>query len=207
MGNQTTRIEVWYVSMQLTKTPQALTSGGQAITQFSFGAGWDVSGGGQKGLMGKLNRLKGVDLDVSVVVFDASGQPFGNCHYDNARLFGGAITHTGDNRTGKGEGIDEEVMVDLPRLPDEAATLVCVLSSYKGATFAKVNNAECVVTDRSGGKNEQFGHLYLPINPSYTAVVLAKAVRTGSGWAIAEVRSFGNARNSQDVIRLASQNL
>ena len=59
------------------RTSPVVGNGGLPVSRLLCGIGWDVSGGGQKGLMGRINRFKGVDLDVSAIARDAGGTAIG----------------------------------------------------------------------------------------------------------------------------------
>lgn len=76
---------------------------GDTVTKLYYGVGWSASGQGTKGLMGKLNRKKGVDLDVAAVAFDDSDDPIRMAWFDNLNPFGdGSLLLSGDNTTGNG---------------------------------------------------------------------------------------------------------
>lgn len=176
----------------------------RSVTSVMVGLGWDVSGGGKKGLMGAINRAKGVDLDASAVAFDSNRQAIGCCWYDNMRPFGGALTHTGDNRTGKGDGYDETILADLTRMPAEVQKIVFTLSSYKGASFAKVSNATCGLVDTSNGAENVIGEIYLPVQGNNTAALVLKVERDGrGGWTAQKLSKLDYGKTWQDLARIA----
>mgnify|MGYP002653146611 CR=1 FL=1 len=45
-------------------------------------------------------------------------------------LFGGAIVHLGDNLTGKGDGDDEVITLDLTAIPPTVVHLAFTINSY-----------------------------------------------------------------------------
>jgi tellurium resistance protein TerZ len=55
----------------------------------------------------------------------------------------GSIKHSGDNRTGAGEGDDEQIIVDLSRIPANVKSLVFTVNSFTGQNFSQVENAYC----------------------------------------------------------------
>lgn len=180
--------------MNLTKT--AIPTG---LTGFTFGVGWDVSGGTSKSFIGKLKAARGVDLDASVIATDAGGQPLNCAFFNNTRPFSGALNHTGDNRTGRGDGPDESIVVDLTRMPDDVVHLACVLGSYKGVDFTKVNNIECDILDPTGA---QITKILVPIIPGNNAAVIAPVSRTGAEWIVSRPRLFDVV--PADVVRTQS---
>lgn len=185
--------------LNLTKgRPEPLaTSSGSAPSMLRVGVGWESNGGGKKGLMGKFNRLKGVDLDLSVIGRDASGTAIGGAYFDSLQAFGGALRHTGDNTTGKGAGYDEVAYVDLSRMPGQVSQIDVCLSSYKGADFSQVNEATCGVFDDSSG--DQLAEIYLPLEGNYTACLIARLTRGDNGWSIEHIAKFGNASTWQQM--------
>jgi tellurium resistance protein TerZ len=182
----------------------ALLSNGQPVTNIMVGLGWDVSGGGQKGIMGAINRRKGVDLDLSAVAL-AGQRPLGVCWFDNARPFQGALHHTGDNRTGKGGGYDETILADLHALPGQVTKVVFVLNSYKGADFGRVNNATCGLFDTSNNQQQEIGQVFLPIVGGYTAALVLKVERDAAtgGWTAQELEQWGHGNTWQDLQQFA----
>merc|ERR1711924_275048 len=100
------------------------------------GLGWDAND-------------KGVDLDVSVVLFDSNGKQVEAIFFGN--LSGSGFKHSGDNLTGEGEGDDEQVHVDLDAVPSQITQAFFVVNAYtKSVTFEKVTNAYCRIVDSEG---------------------------------------------------------
>lgn len=118
------------------------------------GASWDTSARGQGGLMGRLSRKVGADLDAVAVVF-MDGQPvrmagIGN----NDPMKNGTIQHSGDNQTGQGEGDDETIDVDLDRLDADIEKIVFMVAAFKTKNktrgdqgFGGADNVEFTVYD------------------------------------------------------------
>ena len=59
-----------------------------------------------------------VDLDASAVLFDAFGQVIDAAFYKQLSVCDGAVTHSGDNRTGDGDGDDECIRIDVDKMPE-----------------------------------------------------------------------------------------
>ena len=94
-----------------------------------LGLGWDVS------------LLRSVDLDASVVAFNENGDQVDLVYYGKLQGCNGAVRHSGDNRTGAGEGDDEVITLDLLRVPEHITRLVCVVNSYSGVSLAHTKHA------------------------------------------------------------------
>ncbi len=80
------------------------------LTRILIGLGWDT----------RSTDGAGFDLDASAFLLVAGDRVRSDADfifYNNLRSSDGAVEHTGDNRTGEGDGDDEALMVDLPRVP------------------------------------------------------------------------------------------
>eukprot|EP00391_Amoebophrya_sp_Ameob2_P012126 CAMPEP_0178990782 /NCGR_PEP_ID=MMETSP0795-20121207/5159_1 /TAXON_ID=88552 /ORGANISM="Amoebophrya sp., Strain Ameob2" /LENGTH=491 /DNA_ID=CAMNT_0020682409 /DNA_START=249 /DNA_END=1724 /DNA_ORIENTATION=+ len=96
------------------------------------------------GLGWEMHPLKGgtVDLDASILLFDATGNLVDVVNYANLSFLQGTVRHNGDNLTGAGKGDDEKIDIDLDRLPPVVAQLFIVVNVYTGhASFSDVSDA------------------------------------------------------------------
>merc|ERR1719515_535694 len=106
------------------------------IKRIKAGLGWDTDNGE-------------VDLDVSVVLFDARGKEIDAIFFGN--LEGHGLTHSGDNLTGEGAGDDETITVELMAVPDLVQQMVFSVNIYsKGVSFSQVANPYCRILDNEG---------------------------------------------------------
>ena len=102
-----------------------LTAKDPTLKKIMIGAGWDV------------NTFQGedMDLDVSIFLLDKNQQTREDedfIFYNNPTGSNGAVTHTGDSRSGAGDGDDETILIDLLGLPFDIMRICIVLSIYKG---------------------------------------------------------------------------
>jgi len=107
--------------------------------QFTIGLGWDTS-----------KKTGSIDLDTSVLVYDEGNNVTDTVFYGHLEAFKGGIRHKGDNRTGEGTGDDEEIMIDLDKIPQSVKSLVVVVNSFSGVTFDKLKSAYVRLKDGSG---------------------------------------------------------
>ena len=92
--------------------------------KFTVGLGWDTNS----------STGSAFDLDASVFILDAQGKLLSDQHfvfYNNLKSPNGAVEHTGDNRTGEGEGDDEQIKIDLSHVEDTAAELRIVVTIFE----------------------------------------------------------------------------
>ena len=119
------------------------------LSRIMVGLGWDT------------NRYDGnadFDLDASAFLVGANGKC--TCSgdfvfYNNLEHPSGAVKHMGDNRTGDGEGDDEQIFVDLSKIPaniEKIAVTVNIFDAEKRRqNFGQLSNAYCrTVNDDTG---------------------------------------------------------
>jgi tellurium resistance protein TerD len=109
------------------------------ITMALVGLGWDT------------NQYEGAaefDLDVSCFMIGENGRVNRDedfIFYNNLRSRGDAVVHTGDNRTGAGEGDDEVIIINFAKMPDEIKKVaICVTihdADARRQNFGQVSNA------------------------------------------------------------------
>lgn len=117
------------------------------IKKIRIGLGWDE----------RTTTGADFDLDASAFLLDANGKvrnPKDFIFYNNLKSLDGSVVHQGDNLTGKGEGDDEVVVVELDKVPDEivkiAITVTIHDSQARGQNFGQVANAFArIVNDTS----------------------------------------------------------
>ncbi|WP_137724536.1 TerD family protein [Prescottella subtropica] len=149
--------------------------GGVALTMVKMGLGWDPVE--KRGMFG--SRAVDIDLDASAVLF-ADDQIVDVCYYGQLRSKDGSIHHQGDNLTGAGDGDDEVINVDLTRIPPYVTTVLFIVTSYKGQTFAQVQNAFCRLVDAT--TDSELARYTLHGGMPFTGMVMAKVFRGPDGW-------------------------
>ncbi len=143
---------------------------GQGLNKIMIGAGWDVA-------QSKIGSFFGggggsIDLDVSLICLDADGNVLETVWFRNLKNSNGSIIHKGDNLTGVGDGDDEVITVDIPNLPPKTKTLVTTISSFRGQTFDRVQNAFCRVVDMDDNKEQ--ARFNLSESGNYTSLIISK---------------------------------
>lgn len=96
--------------------------------RFTVGLGWDTNSSASGSAF---------DLDASVFILGPQGKLLSDQHfvfYNNLKSPNGAVEHTGDNRTGEGEGDDEQIKIDLSHIEDTAAEIRIVVTIFEAET-------------------------------------------------------------------------
>jgi tellurium resistance protein TerZ len=147
---------------------------GTPVTRLQVGLGWDKER--TAGAIG--TGAPDVDLDASAVQF-SDDQLFDLAFYNNLKTRDGSVEHLGDNLTGRGDGDDEVITVDLGRVYAKVDTIVFMVSSYQGHTLEWVNNAYCRVVEEDGVEVARFT---LSGGVAQTGLVMVTLVRADDGW-------------------------
>lgn len=189
------------VSLVKGQTISLAKSDGGALTRATMGLGWDVrKATGLRGMFGAISGGGGggdIDLDASCLMFDASGAEVDQIWFRQLTSKDGSIVHTGDNRTGAGDGDDEQINVDLSRVPASVKTLLFTVNSFTGDTFDKIANAYCRLLDATS--NKELARYDLSESGSHTGQVMARLTRTGSGWDMKAIGEKTTGRTFHDM--------
>ena len=151
-----------------------VTEDGQSLTTVQMAVGWDHSP--TAGFIG--SGAAPIDLDASAVQF-AGGQFFDLAFFNNLATRDGAVVHLGDNITGKGEGDDEVITVDLAKVYPRVESILFMVTSYQGHSLEFIRNAYCRLIDADG---TEFARFTLTLGVRETGLIMAKLFRDGSGW-------------------------
>jgi tellurium resistance protein TerZ len=171
---------------------------GGRLSRVVMGLGWDVAkrGGFLGGLLGGGGSI---DLDASCVMFDEAGRAVDTIYYAQLQSRDGSVIHTGDNLTGEGEGDDEQIKVDLSRVPRNVKTLVFVVNSFTGQDFGRIENAFCRLVDETTGA--EIARYNLSGGGSHTAQVMAKVYRgSEGGWDMSAIGENASGRTFRDLM-------
>lgn len=105
----------------------SLTKTDPTMKRVLVGLGWDA----------RSTDGQDFDLDASAFLLNASGKarsPADFIFYNNLSSVEGAVKHTGDNRTGEGDGDDESLKINLDLVPADVAKIVFVVTIHDAAT-------------------------------------------------------------------------
>lgn len=116
-----------------------LTKGNPGLKNIKLGLGWDIN---------NFDSGYDYDLDVSIFMVGESGKVERDedfVFYNNLKHISGAVEHLGDNRTGEGDGDDEEILVDLKLMPSHIQKIAVAVTIYEAKerrqNFGQVSNS------------------------------------------------------------------
>ena len=144
-----------------------------------IGLGWDVN---------QYDGGADFDLDASAFLLGANGKVRKDedfIFYGNLDSSDGSVHHTGDNLTGEGEGDDEQIKVDLSKVPASIDKIDFTVTIYepeeRKQNFGQVSNAFIRVVNETSG--EELIRFDLGEDFSIeTAVVVGRLYRQGAEW-------------------------
>jgi tellurium resistance protein TerZ len=157
-----------------------------------FGLSWDFYEG----------YMDAVDLDAQAVMFDSLGTVVDAAFYNQLSACGGSVTHSGDNKTGEGEGDDEKITIDVDTLPSNVETIVFVITAYSGGSFVQVESARAELRDLTGGgASTTLMSFSIGCHGDHTAFILAVMHKNLAGqWTMKEVGKPTQGKHFQDCM-------
>lgn len=169
-------------SFQLKRGEQVnLTRLDPTLKKIFIGIGWDVVG----------FDTEAPDLDGSIFLLNKDHKTRNDSDfifYNNLKSSDNAVEHTGDNRTGAGDGDDETIMIDLMALPFDVMKIAFVVSIYDAHVrehtfknvrncFIRIVNAETKIELMRFNLDHEF-----EASPKTTAVLVGTLNREGPNW-------------------------
>ena len=144
-----------------------------------------------------------VDLDASVIAFDASGRKLAIVWYQHQNDFTGALQHTGDARGAGEQGATERILIDLGRLPLEVDALVFTINSFHGHTFTDLSRASSTLSDDNG---RQIVTYDLTDTQPSTAVLMAIVRREQDElWHMRAIGEYHDCRTVKKLVEPAAR--
>jgi tellurium resistance protein TerD len=191
------------------------------LSEVTIGLGWDVKRK-QTGFLGKLfgNKEEEYDLDAIAFLLDsngkvadlgrtvrnASGRQVGL--YEGDVIFFNSMRHpsgniwlTGDNRTGAGDGDDEQIIVKLDSLDTKYQKIIFLVTIYQGKQnnqhFGLIENAFIRAVDSRGKEIAKFNLSGDASLNGMCAMVFAEAYRKDKEW---KFRAIGEPKHTDNFI-------
>ena len=163
-----------------------LTKGNQGLKHIRLGLGWDTN---------MFDGGDDFDLDVSLFMVGKSGkveQDEDFIFYNNLKHPSEAVEHLGDNRTGDGDGDDEEILVDFSKMPDRIEKIAVTVTIYEAKerrqNFGQVNNSYVRLVN-SDNEEELLRYDLGEEFSIETAIVVCEIYRHNGEWKFSAVGS------------------
>lgn len=148
------------------------------IESITVGLGWDV----------RSTDGSAFDLDASCFLLNANGKVRSDSDfifYNNLKSTCGAVVHTGDNRTGEGDGDDEAINVELMQIPADVAKLAFTVTIHEAdqrhQNFGMVSNAFIRIVNKKTGREVARFDLSEDASTN-TAMIFGEVYRHNGEW-------------------------
>lgn len=148
------------------------------MKKMTLGLGWDT----------RATDGAEFDLDASAFMLNAAGKVRSDADfifYNQAKSVEGSVQHSGDNRTGAGDGDDESIIVDLSMVPADVERIaICVTihaAEERRQNFGMVSSAYVRCID--AGSNVEVAKYDLSEDASVeTAMIFGEIYRNNGDW-------------------------
>lgn len=157
----------------------SLTKGNPGLSRVVVGLGWDVN---------QFDTGGDFDLDACAFLLTDTGKVsraedfvfFGNLSHPS-----GSVQHMGDNLTGAGDGDDEQIKVDLSKVPENITKIAFTVTIYEPESrrqnFGQISNAFIRIYNEDTGEEM----LRYDLGEDFsieTAAVFGELYKNGSEW-------------------------
>lgn len=158
------------------KKPLNLTKQAPGLNSIKIGLSWDASTQGNN-----------ADLDISVFMLNEFGKLPSDgfiVFYNNLVSEDGSVISKKDNRTGEGDGDDEEINISLSKVSSSIIQLMFIITIYntdEGFHFGNVSNSSVRVYNQEDGKI-LCQYKLSDSHDGYDSVIVGRIYRLGSEW-------------------------
>ncbi|MDQ0819456.1 tellurium resistance protein TerD [Arthrobacter sp. V4I6] len=166
-------------SLTLTKGNNlSLTKADPGLERALIGLGWDP----------RTTSGEPFDLDASALLVGADGKVRSQddfIFYNQLQSKDGSVVHQGDNRSGVGDGDDEQVLIDLSLIAADVERVVIVVSidqaDARGQNFGQIRDAYCRVMNQDTDQEVVRYDLSEDAAPE-TSMIFAEIYRNRAEW-------------------------
>ncbi len=185
----------------------SLSKDNAGLAKIIVGLGWDeVKQSSGKGIFGSLfgSQPQAIDCDASAILLkngkftDKSDLVY----FGNLKHKSGTVNHMGDNLTGAGDGDDEQIVIDLSKVPEQYDKIVIVVNIYQAVQrkqhFGMIENAFIRLVDARN--NNEICKYNLTENYSgMTAMIFGEVYRHNGEW---KFSAIGNGTTDPGLAEL-----
>ena len=175
------------MSVSLSKGQKVdLTKSNPGLKKVTVGLGWDTN---------KYDGGNDFDLDAAAFLLGSNGKVTSDgdfVFYNNLKHSSEAVVHLGDNRTGEGDGDDEQISIDLSKVPFNIEKIDFTVTIHDAETrqqnFGQVSNA--FIRILNADTNEELIRYDLSEDYSIeTALVVGELYRHNGEWKFSAIGS------------------
>lgn len=179
----------------------SLSKESAGLSKVVIGLGWDEVE--RRGFFGLPKAA--IDCDATAFLLQNGRLADKNdiVYYGNLRHSTGTVQHMGDNLTGEGDGDDEQIVVDLARIPERYDRIVIICNIYsaqqRNQHFGMIRNAFIRLVD--GSNNRELCKYNLSDDYSgKTAMIFGEVYRHNGEW---KFNAIGQGTNDNSISEVA----
>ena len=182
-----------------------LTKGNAGLKSLVVGLGWDEA----PKKFSLFSKQEDIDCDASaILITESTGKlagPIDVVYYGQLQHRRGAILHCGDNLTGAGDGDDEQIIVELNRVPADYNKIVFVVTIYQARErkqqFGMIRNAFIRIVDADTG-SELCKYNLSENYEGKTAMIFGEVYRYNGEW---KFGAIGEPTNDNGIADIAAR--
>ncbi|MCX4355063.1 MAG: TerD family protein [Oscillospiraceae bacterium] len=182
-----------------------LTKGNAGLKSLVVGLGWDEA----PKKFSLFSKQEDIDCDASaILITESTGKlagPIDVVYYGQLQHRSGAIRHCGDNLTGAGDGDDEQIIVELNRVPADYNKIVFVVTIYQARErkqqFGMIRNAFIRIVDADTG-SELCKYNLSENYEGKTAMIFGEVYRYNGEW---KFGAIGEPTNDNGIADIAAR--
>ncbi|MGN0700764.1 MAG: TerD family protein [Oscillospiraceae bacterium] len=182
-----------------------LTKGNAGLKTLIVGLGWDEA----PKKFSLFSKQEDIDCDASALLINAQTKKLAGAvdvvYFGNLTHRSGAVRHCGDNLTGAGDGDDEQIIVELTKVPETYDRLVFVVNIYQAQQrkqhFGMIRNAFIRVVDADTG-SELCKYNLSENYDGKTAMIFGEVYRYNGEW---KFGAIGEPTNDNSISETANR--
>lgn len=182
-----------------------LTKGNAGLKSLVVGLGWDEA----PKKFSLFSKQEDIDCDASAILINGQtgklNGPIDVVYYGQLMHRSGAVRHCGDNLTGEGDGDDEQIIVELNKVPAEYSKIVFVVTIYQARErkqqFGMIRNAFIRIVDADTG-TELCKYNLSENYEGKTAMIFGEVYRYNGEW---KFGAIGEPTNDNGIADMAAR--
>lgn len=182
-----------------------LTKGNAGLKSLVVGLGWDEA----PKKFSLFSKQEDIDCDASAILINGQtgklNGPIDVVYYGQLMHRSGAVRHCGDNLTGEGDGDDEQIIVELNKVPAEYSKIVFVVTIYQARErkqqFGMIRNAFIRIVDADTG-SELCKYNLSENYEGKTAMIFGEVYRYNGEW---KFGAIGEPTNDNGIADMAAR--
>lgn len=183
----------------------SLSKDNAGLSKVIIGLGWDEIQRSKGGFFAP--KPQPIDCDASALLLQSGrlADTSDIIYFGNLKHSSGTVQHMGDNLTGVGDGDDEQIVVDLAKIPEKYDKIVVVVNIYQAKQrkqhFGLIQNAFIRLVD--GKTNNEILKYNLTEDYSGTeAMIFGEVYRHDGEW---KFNAIGQGTNDSGISELAKR--